>query len=151
MRVVGQFEFRTFGSRAIQEEAALRITLRENWYTRQIDASFDTKLAGIYEWRIEGIGIYVGKARELHSRIGNYPNNVRRMMEGLPWHGDPTKKYRPIHHALRRAYDEGLEVSVVVLETCDSDPNTRKRLERVWIDRRRSEEQAGGPKVLNSN
>lgn len=129
----------------------MKAVLRENWYLPDIDQSFDIKSAGIYEWRIEGVGIYVGKAARLHRRIRAYPNNVRRMVEGLFWHGNPNKKYRPVHYALREAHDAGTRVTVAVLETCDSEWETRKRLEREWIARRRAEEKNGGPKVLNSN
>lgn len=74
-------------------------TLREDWYAREIEAALDLDQSGIYEWRIEGVGVYVGKALRLKSRLRAYPNNVRRMLQGLHWHSDPTRDYRPIHHA----------------------------------------------------
>jgi hypothetical protein len=59
--------------------------LRSNWYTRRTE-SFDLKLSGIYEWRIEGVGVYIGKATRLRDRLGAYPRNVRYIIEGrLAW------------------------------------------------------------------
>jgi hypothetical protein len=126
----------------------MRSKLRQGWYSR-VDADFDPCLPGVYEWRIPGVGLYVGKAKALHKRINEYPNNIRRMLDGLSWHGDPTKNYRLIHHELRKAYEEGRLVSVVVLENCES--SKRAERERWWIQKRREEALAGGPRVLNSN
>jgi hypothetical protein len=127
----------------------MRTVLRSGWYSIDVDKEFEPDASGIYEWRITGIGIYVGKAMRLWSRIRDYPNNVRRMIDGQAWHGNPARDYRPIHYALRRAHDEGLPASVTILEICDA--NLRSERERYWIDRRRSEALAGGPPVLNSN
>jgi hypothetical protein len=124
-----------------------KLALREEWWRRDFDGALDLDQPGVYEWRIEGVGIYVGKALRLKRRLGHYPNNVRRMLQGLPWHGDPAKDYRPIHHALRQAYEQKLAISVTVLEVCDRD--TRSDREQYWISLRREEEAAGGPKVLN--
>ncbi len=120
--------------------------MRPNWYSRE-NEKFDLEKPGIYEWRIEGVGVYVGKAAKLRSRISDYPNNVRRMLQGLDWHGDPSKDYRPIHHALRHAHDEGITVTVVVLANCEL--GERQELERQWIAVRREEHFSGGPEVLN--
>lgn len=125
-----------------------RIALRPDWYAREIEATLDLERPGIYEWRIEGAGVYVGKALRLKSRLSAYPNNVRRMLQGLPWHGDPTRSYRPIHHALRQAHDARTAVVVSVLEVCTSE--ARNEREQYWIWLRRQEAAAGGPKVLNA-
>ncbi|WP_213981640.1 GIY-YIG nuclease family protein [Sphingomonas sp. dw_22] len=127
----------------------MRSKLRPEWYALSIEENFDLNRSGIYEWRIAGVGIYVGKAKTLRRRIRDYPNNVRRMINGLAWHGNSSKDYRQIHHELRRAYDSGTQVSVAVLEICD--PSSRAERERHWIEQRRKEHLAGGPRVLNSN
>ena len=127
----------------------MKIKLRPDWYSKAFDEGYDTSCAGVYEWRIEHTGLYIGKAKVLRKRVRNYPNNVRRMLEGLPWHGNPSRDYRPIHYALRKAYDDGLVVSVSILETCD--PSIRAERERYWINLRREEALEGGLPVLNSN
>ena len=127
----------------------MRTKLRTGWYAPPDEGHFDLGQSGIYEWRIEGVGIYVGKAKTLRTRLRHYPNNVRRMIDGLAWHGNPNKAYRLIHDELRRAYDAGVRVSVAVLEICD--PGARAERERFWIEQRRKEHLTGGPRVLNSN
>ena len=127
----------------------MRTKLRPDWYLQPDEVDFNLDQSGVYEWQIDGVGIYVGKAKNLRRRLREYPNNVRRMLDGLAWHGDPNKKYRLIHEALRRAYDAGTSVRVVVLETCE--PSARAKLERWWIEKRCEEHQAGGQEVLNSN
>jgi hypothetical protein len=125
------------------------LKLRPDWYRKVFDERYDLNCAGVYEWLIEDTGLYIGKAKILKERVRDYPNNVRRMLEGLPWHGNPNKDYRPIHYALRQAYDEELFVSVSILETCDL--SIRAERERYWINFRRKEALAGGLPVLNSN
>jgi hypothetical protein len=122
-------------------------TLKPEWYRLTIDPSVDMEAAGVYQWSIEGVGLYVGKAKILRKRLPAYPNNVRRMLENLPWHGNPSKKYREIHHALRQAYETQTPVTVTVLETCD--PSVRVARERHWIRLRLAEAEQGGPRVLN--
>ncbi len=122
---------------------------KSDWYAVICDDQLSLDSPGIYEWRLTGIGVYVGKALKLRRRIRAYPNNVRRMLIGLPWHGNAMKDYRTIHHSLRRAFDESLPVAVVILENCDAGVIAAR--ERSWIAQRRAEESAGGPAVLNSN
>jgi hypothetical protein len=117
------------------------------WFS-VVSGGFDLGLAGIYEWRISGIGIYVGKAALLTKRIRAYPNNVRRMGQNLPWHGNPNKSYRLIHHALLQARAERLPVEVHVLENCALDDRSAR--EHYWIQRRANEAAHGGPALLNS-
>lgn len=124
--------------------------LKSDWYTVDRGPSVDLSEAGIYQWSIEGTGVYIGKAKVLRKRILAYPRNVRRMLEGKPWHGNPEKNYREIHHALRQAHDAGTPVIVSVLEVCD--PTIRSERERCWIKlRSRQETEQQGPRVLNSD
>jgi len=121
---------------------------RSDFYAQILGASFDLNAPGIYQWEIEGVGIYVGKALKLRSRIRAYPNNVRRMVAGLHWHGDPSKEFRPIHKHLREAHDNGTKVIVKVLENCHRD--TRAEREQHWISQRLVEYRNGGPRLLNA-
>ena len=106
-------------------------------------------MAGVYQWSIEGVGVYVGKAKVLRDRLRAYPRNVLAMIEGRSWHGNPAREYRAIHKALREAHDAETLVTVTVLEVCD--PDIRAERERHWIRVRRDEAEVGGPRVLNSN
>jgi hypothetical protein len=53
-----------------------------------------------------------------------------------------------VHYELRSAHDRLLTVVFTVLENCDK-ANLNER-ERYWIDKRREEAEAGGPRVLNA-
>ena len=125
----------------------MALKLRQGWYLI-VTQGFDLDKPGIYEWRIGDIGLYVGKAKRLRRRIRDYPNNIRRMIEGLPWHGNDAKQYRGIHYELRTAYDAGVEVRVQILENCLAEDRAFR--ERAWIAVRRQEQNAGGPRVLNA-
>ncbi len=115
----------------------------------QPDPSINMDAAGIYQWSIDGIGVYIGKALHLRKRLRAYPRNVRAMLEGRHWHGNPDREYRKIHKALRDAYVAGTQVTVSVLENCD--PLDRSAHERYWIRIRCEEAKRGGPKLLNSS
>jgi hypothetical protein len=123
--------------------------LRSEWYQQTTDPSVNMNAAGVYQWSIEGVGLYVGKAKVLRTRLRDYPRNIRAMLEGRYWHGNPAKDYRDIHIALRAAYDNETPVVVTVLENCD--PAIRSEREQYWIRIRRAEAAKGGPPVLNSN
>jgi hypothetical protein len=122
--------------------------LRDGWFTREIAETIDLDAPGIYEWRIEGTGVYIGKAKVLRNRINAYPRNVLAMLNGRPWHGDPTRSYRPIHHALHQAHESKGAVKVTVLENCGLEERSAR--EQMWIAKRRAESNAGGPRVLNA-
>ena len=127
----------------------MKIRLRDDWYQLAVDPAMNMDVAGIYQWSVVGGGVYVGKAKVLRRRLNAYPRNVRAMIEGRPWHGNPEREYRAIHTALREAYDAGTLVTVTVLETCD--PTIRAAREQHWIRIRRDEAKRGGLPVLNSN
>lgn len=124
------------------------MTLRPGWYTRDIPDHVSLNSPGIYEWRIDGVGIYVGKAKRLKSRLDAYPRNVRGIVLGVPWHGQEGRRYRPVHYSLHRAYEDGTVATVGVLEVCEVADLIER--ERFWIELRRSEAATGGPAVLNA-
>ena len=124
------------------------MTYRQDYYARAIGEEFNLKGPGIYEWRVEGVGTYVGKATKLSSRIRAYPNNVRKLVQSLPWHGNPLRNYRRIHEALREAHDKQLKVTVSVLENCSLDLLIDR--EKFWLAQRRGEMNAVGLRLLNA-
>ncbi|HEY3948050.1 GIY-YIG nuclease family protein [Phenylobacterium sp.] len=122
--------------------------LRRGWYSREIDAD-KLQLAGIYLWTIGDDALYVGQARRLRSRIRQYPNNVRRLLAGLPYRKAKPSEYRKIHVALAEAYNKSSQVTVSVLEVCE--PELLNERERYWIDRHRTEAKRRGCCLLNSS
>ena|ERR1700677_1809584 len=124
--------------------------MRENWFVRMPpDDGIDINSAGIYEWRIDGIGVYVGQARMLASRIRAYPNNVRKILDGRPWRKNSKRPFRNVHHRLQDAHEARTLVTVSVLENCA--PESLNERERYWIARRRDELTGTELKILNSN
>src|SRR5687768_127846 len=125
------------------------LPLRPGWFIKDVPERLSLDAPGIYEWRIKGVGLYVGKAKKLKGRLPAYPRNVTHIISGRSWHGQPGKEVRPIHDALRLAYQQGVPVTVAVLENCEvAELNQR---ERFWIQLRRQEALEGGLPVLNSN
>lgn len=125
------------------------MSLRDGWWTLIIPPGINLAEPGIYEWRLDGIGIYVGKSCRLPRRIQEYPNNVRKLISGAPYRRNQPTGYRIVHHQLKQAYDSKIGVIVTVLENCArSELNER---ERYWIELRKSEAETGGPAVLNGN
>lgn len=120
-----------------------------SWYSHEPTDGTSLDRPGIYEWRLSGIGIYVGKSVRLPARIREYPNNVRKMIAGAPYRRNKPANYRDIHHHLRQAHDTAAAVTVAILENCNSSELNQR--ERYWIERRRQEQAIGGPRVLNAS
>ena len=105
-----------------------------DWFRFDIPAKIDLARPGIYEWRIEGVGSYVGQSCQLRRRLSRYAANLRRVRKGLPRRVIGPDSHREIHEALFAAVGAGRLVSVTVLENCElTELNAR---ERFWIDRR---------------
>jgi hypothetical protein len=122
--------------------------MKENWFRDVSAPDSDKSGSGIYEWRIEGVGVYVGQAKRLASRMRAYPNNVRRLLAGLSWHGG-QRQFRDVHRRLSEAHEEGTPVTFRILENCS--PDILNERERHWIGFRKREAEDGGLKVINSN
>ena len=87
--------------------------------------AIDPRRPGILEWRIEGAGSCIVRATSLARCIRQYEESVRRLGQGLPHR---VGAYREIHRLLRKAADEGRQVTVIGLETCEAaDLPARKR------------------------
>ncbi len=104
------------------------------WFRFDIPAKIDLARPGIYEWRIEGLGSYVGQSCQLRRRLSQYAANLRRMRKGLPDRPTGPGVHRAICQVLSDAIAEGRAISVTVIENCElTELNDR---ERFWADRR---------------
>lgn len=119
------------------------------WWTVEVPQGLTLSLPGIYEWRIGSGFVYIGKSKRLRRRIREYPNNVRKLIDEKPYRlGDP-EGFRAVHYSLMAAHDQQWPVTVTILENCfAADLNAR---EQHWIEARRYDESAGGPRVLNAD
>jgi hypothetical protein len=101
---------------------------------REITSNVDPRSPLIYMWEIHDKGgllitCYVGKSSGGASRPRNaYARNVRRMRAGEPWHGNPKRSYRAIHHALSDAVDKGYTVTLTLL--CNVESGNINEVER---------------------
>lgn len=124
------------------------MTLREGWWSQSDHAEIDLTQPGIYEWRLEEVGVYIGKSCRLRKRILEYPNNVRKLSIGAPYRKGAPLGFRDIHRGLKLAHDNLNGVVVSILENCSRcDLNAR---EQHWINVRQHEAVNGGLRVLNS-
>lgn len=121
-------------------------SLKSNWY---FVATEPENRPGIYEWKIEGEGVYVGQAKRLAARMRAYPNNVRKILNKMRWRAGSSRDFRSVHHALHRAHESGATVTFSVLAYCAAESLNER--ERYWIGVRKAEEPQTGLKVLNSN
>jgi len=119
-----------------------------SWWRLDVPDGCSVGLPGIYEWRIGDESLYIGKSVRLASRLREYPNNVRKIIEGSPYRKSNPDGYREVHRELNRARATGMDVSVTVLENCERQHINER--ERYWIAARVREAAKGGPRVLNA-
>ncbi|MBU2935989.1 MULTISPECIES: hypothetical protein [Pacificibacter] len=78
-------------------------------------------LPGIYAWKIDGIGIYVGKYTRKSRPLREYNKNVRHLLNGEMYRPQNPTGFRRVHHALARAVTDGLRIELHILENCSPE------------------------------
>jgi hypothetical protein len=91
------------------------ISLEPDWFEHLVGFGVDENLSGIYEWTIGGVGSYIGKYSSRNRPVGEYCNNVRKHLNGLPYRKNKADRFRRIHCELARAYREKLPVCLKLL------------------------------------
>ena len=119
-----------------------------SWWSLELPDDCSLERPGIYEWRIGDESLYVGKSSRLASRLREYPNNVRKLSDGLPYRKGNPHGYRFVHTELHRAIKAGHLVLVTILENCEQQDLSER--EQHWISVRLQEAHRGGPRVLNA-
>jgi hypothetical protein len=61
------------------------LILHSDWYREIKVPGVRPDLPGIYEWRIEGAGCYIGQYTHVWRPQREYEMNVRRILAGLPY------------------------------------------------------------------
>lgn len=89
---------------------------------------------GLYLWRVEGVGAYIGVYSHLGKRMGHYRRTITRYIQGRPFSDNPTDKrgFRLFLRALAEAVQNGREVTLTVLENEPDKPRRHAR-ERALI------------------
>ena len=103
--------------------------------------------SGLYEWRIEGVGCYIGQYTHLHRPKREYWLNVEKLRVGRPYRRSNPTGFRAIHKALHQAASERRSITLLLLEN-EATKIGRNKRERELIADRRAEAARGGLPVL---
>ncbi|WP_123148969.1 hypothetical protein [Mesorhizobium delmotii] len=115
----------------------------------------DTNKPGIYEWRIEGAGSYIGRYTFSDRPFGNYARHVRDQLSGGIYKPSRPDGWRRIHRELYAALLDGREIELIFVENCSvGELNARERVHRkdrgTLNGRRRSLEECRRPKLAQT-
>jgi len=113
------------------------------------DRLVDASLPGLYEWRIEGIGVYIGQYTHSTRLRREYGMNIARLVEGRLYRRGKPDGFRPIHHHLALAVGAKTLVTLTFLEN-QPDKDARNARARHLIRERQIAAQNGGLRVLDS-
>lgn len=93
--------------------------LPSGWYQYILTDGVVETLPGIYEWRIEGAGSYIGKYTWINRPKSEYEKNVLKILNGWPYRPQKPDKFRRIHRELAKAHREGRHITLVILENVE--------------------------------
>lgn len=127
-----------------------RAALAFGWYNEIKVPGIDPAKPGIYEWRIEGIGVYVGQYTRSSRPYQHYARNVTNILNNRPYRKGKPDGFRAIHRQLAEAVRKRSRITLTLLENVEHKP-ARNRREQAMIDESRREATRGGLPVLNSN
>lgn len=100
----------------------------EPWYDLWITEGVTPDLPGIYEWRIEGVGSYIGKYTHSRRPLKEYARHVRSQFEGGHYRPGNKDGWRRIHVELYRACKAHTKITLIFVENCTlADLNERER------------------------
>ncbi|MEH6718872.1 MAG: hypothetical protein V7704_08340 [Aurantimonas endophytica] len=100
----------------------------EPWFDIVVESGVTPDLPGIYEWRIDGVGSYIGKYTYSRRPLKEYSRHVRSQFEGGHYRPQNKDGWRRIHRELYQACLEGRKVTLVFVENCAlSTLNERER------------------------
>ena len=107
----------------------MRLALAPGWYEETVLPGVDVERPGLYEWRIEGAGSYIGQYRWISRPRREYGLNVVRLLNDLPYRKRKPDGFRRIHRELVAALNEGRRIELLILENADKPAiNDRERV-----------------------
>lgn len=104
------------------------------WYQYILTDGVNETLPGIYEWRIEGVGSYIGKYSQIRRPKWEYEKNVLKILNGWPYRPRKPDKFRRIHRELAKAHRDGRHITLIILENVD--PSSLNQRENELITER---------------
>ncbi len=94
-----------------------KLALAPDWYVETSKPpGFDESRPGLYEWRIEGAGSYIGQYRWISRPRREYGLNVARLINDMPYRKGNPDGFRRIHRELASALLEGRRIELSFLE-----------------------------------
>ena len=101
------------------------------WYRLSISEGVNLDLPGIYEWRIEGAGSYIGRYTYSSRPFGDYARHVRDQFAGGIYKPKQPDGWRRIHRELYAALLDGRVIELIFVENCAlGDLNARETFHR---------------------
>ena len=99
----------------------------KNWYTLIVNDGTTLSLPGIYEWKIEGVGSYIGQYKHKYRPTREYERNVFKIATGRAYRPGKPDGFRRIHRELEAAHRDGRAITLIIVENClDSERNQRE-------------------------
>lgn len=92
------------------------MSLPTGWCKVVVPVGVDPQLPGIYQWSVEGVGVYVGKYKYPSRPLVEYERNLMKIMEGRPYKALKPEGFRPIHLALYEAIQSGKLITLTIIE-----------------------------------
>ncbi|PBB67404.1 hypothetical protein CK228_16410 [Mesorhizobium sp. WSM4312] len=105
--------------------------LKPGWYNYIVAETVDEALPGIYEWRIDGVGTYIGKYTSIRRPKVEYSNNVLKILNGWPYRPQKPDSFRRIHRELVAAHREGRGITLTILENVEPSLLTKRERELI--------------------
>jgi hypothetical protein len=125
--------------------------LHPAWYKEIKVSGIDPSQPGLYEWRIEGVGVYIGQYTHATRPRREYGLNVRRLVAKRPHRKNKPHGFQNIHRILEQAVRAswnrqsatGRIITLALIEN-QRDKLERNRRERQLIAQCRAEAERDG-------
>lgn len=111
------------------------VTLPPDWYCEIVADGVCTEKPGIYQWEIEGAGVYIGRYTKIGRPRHEYRRNVERILRKEPSH-HRDGKFRCVHRALVAAVNEKRCKILTIL--ANAEPRDPNRDEQKYIHSERA-------------
>jgi hypothetical protein len=105
--------------------------LPQLWYSEVVIEGVNRREPGIYEWRIEGVGSYIGRYSKISRPLTHYARNVRNLLNGQPYRKGKPARYRHIHNALAEAVRSNRKIRLTILENAAAEDLPRRERELI--------------------
>jgi hypothetical protein len=103
------------------------VELPDDWYSVTITDGANPDLPGLYEFKIDGVGSYIGKYTNFSQRCKLYSRNVDNLLNKRTYRKGKPNQFRRIHRELADAVRAGKRINLIVLENQDRGPKLNRR------------------------